>query len=191
MCVIYVKPKGVDMPTNEILKAMYKANHDGCGFCTPTKSYKGLSFASFMREIKSVEKDEPCIMHFRWATHGSVKRSNCHPFYDYETGTWFAHNGILNVRPKKDKTDSETAFRELFVPYIKRYGLDSDDTKYTIHQVKANTGSKFAFLQGDTLRLYGDFQVREGCYYSNLRFMYYLQSDRIYRHNRDIYGNRI
>ena len=156
MCVICVKPKGVDMPTNEILKAMYKANHDGCGFCTPTKSYKGLSFASFMREIKSVSKDEPCIMHFRWATHGSVKRSNCHPFYDYQTGVWFAHNGILNVRPKKDMTDSETAFRDIFLPYIAEYGLKSDEARYTIKQVLANTSSKFAFMQGDDVQLFGN-----------------------------------
>ena len=182
MCVICVKPKGVEMPSNEILKAMYKANHDGCGFCTPTKSYKGLSFASFMREIKAVEKDEPCIMHFRWATHGSVKRSNCHPFYDYQTGVWFAHNGILNVRPKKDMTDSETAFRDIFLPYIAEYGLKSDEARYTIKQVLANTSSKFAFMQGDDVQLFGNYERFRGCYFSNLRFMIYANDYR-FRHN--------
>ena len=172
MCVICVKPKGVEMPSKEMLKAMYKANHDGCGFCTPTKSYKGLSLASFMREVKSVDINEPCIMHFRFATHGSVKRSNCHPFYDSETGTWFAHNGVLDVMPDKDMTDSETAFRKYFVPYIKRYGLDSDRTRYVIDQVRAY--SRFAFLQGEDIRLFGDYQQIEGCMYSNLRFLYYV-----------------
>ena len=59
MCVICVKPKGAQMPSNEIIIAMYRANHDGCGFCTPTKSYKGLSFSTFMRELKKVSVDEP------------------------------------------------------------------------------------------------------------------------------------
>ncbi len=180
MCVICVKPKGVSLPSNKIIRAMYQANHDGCGFCTPTKSYKGLSLASFMSEIAKVSKDEPCIMHFRLATHGSVKRDNCHPFYDGETGTWFAHNGVLNVRPKRDTTDSETAFREIFVPYIKQYGLNADETRYTIRQVLANTSSKFAFLQGEDLQLFGEYKqlANGGCWYSNLRFMYYMNDYR-------------
>lgn len=120
------------------------------------------------------------IMHFRLATHGSVKRDNCHPFYDGETGTWFAHNGVLNVRPKRDTTDSETAFRELFVPYIKQYGLNADETRYTIRQVLANTSSKFAFLQGEDLQLFGEYKqlANGGCWYSNLRFMYYMNDYR-------------
>lgn len=181
MCVICVKPKGAEMPSKEILQAMYRANHDGCGFCTPTQSYKGLSFAVFMQKIKSVGKDEPCVMHFRWATHGSVKKSNCHPFYDCETGVYFAHNGVLNVRPKGDMTDSETAFRDLILPYIKKYGLNSDEVKYTINQIIG--GSRFAFLQGDEVQIYGNFYSRMGCYFSNLNFVHFIFDERIYRHN--------
>lgn len=171
------------MPDREILKAMYRANGDGCGFCTPTKYYRGLSFDTFMQKISRVRVDEPCIIHFRLATHGSIKRSNCHPFYDASTGTYFAHNGILNVIPYRDTTDSETAFRSLFVPYIRQYGIDSDEVRFSIAQVRANTGSKFAFMQGEDVRLFGDFHHYDGCMYSNLRFLCYLQEDRIYRHN--------
>ena len=189
MCVICVKPKGVQMPSREILRAMYQANSHGCGFCTPTLYFRGLSFDSFMQKIRKVSIDEPCIMHFRLATHGSVKRSNCHPFYDADSDTYFAHNGILNIHPAGDKTDSETAFRDIFVPYIKAYGFDSDDTRYAIRQVRANTGSKFAFLQGGELHLYGDFQRFAdcpGCFFSNLRFTYYIYEMRIFRHNMDV-----
>lgn len=189
MCVICVKPKGAQMPSNEIIIAMYRANHDGCGFCTPTKSYKGLSFSTFMRELKKVSVDEPCIMHFRWATHGSVKRSNCHPFYDEETRTWFAHNGVLDIVPVGDMTDSETAFRRYLVPEIAGHGLASAELKDAVKRVIG--GSRFAFLQGDEIELFGNFQYRFGCFYSNLNFVHLIQEERIYRHNLRVFGNRI
>lgn len=190
MCIICYKPKGVEMPSREVLKAMYRANSDGCGFCTPTKYYRGLSFGTFIQKIGQVGKEEPCIIHFRLATHGSVKRGNCHPFYDATTGTYFAHNGILNVIPDRDTTDSETAFRRLFVPQIRRHGLQSDELAYSVAQVRANTGSKFAFMQGDDVLLFGDFQAYDGCLCSNLRFIYYLEEERVFKNNIGRYGYR-
>lgn len=103
-----------------------------------------------------------------------MKQGNCHPFYDADTGTWFAHNGVLRVQPYKDSTDSEAAFRKLFVPYIRRYGLNAAETRETIMQVRANSGSKFAFMQGDDVRLFGDFIMRDGLYFSNLRWQWYV-----------------
>lgn len=177
------------MPSKEIITAMYRANHDGCGFCTPTKSYKGLSLASFLREISAVTPDEPCIMHFRWATHGSVKRSNCHPFYDGEADLWFAHNGILDIVPDGDMTDSETAFRSIIAPVVRKSGLDSKEAVRVIENVAGV--SRFALMQGDQVRLYGTFFERFGCHYSNLNFVHLILEDRIYRHNIGSYGRRI
>lgn len=174
MCVICYKPKGVETPDRETLYAMYHANSHGCGFCTPTKLYRGLSFDTFYKAIKKVSTNEPCIIHFRLATHGSIRRANCHPFYDRETNTFFAHNGVLNIQPDKDKTDSETAFRHIFVPYIQQYGLQSAELRDTVIQVRANTGSKFIFMQGDNITMFGDFLPFDGCYVSNKRFLAYL-----------------
>ena len=171
MCVICIKNRGVEMPTDDILKLMYMANREGCGFCTPTLSYKGLSFDSFMKKIRQVKRDEPCLIHFRLATHGSVKTSNCHPFYDRQTNTFFMHNGVLGISAKKDMTDSETAFREYFLPVIRTYGLYSRELKETVSKIIG--GSRFAFMQDGDLRVFGDFQEYRGLYFSNLRFMYY------------------
>ena len=179
MCVICIKPKGAQMPSNEIINAMFSANHDGCGFCTPTLSYKGLSIASFLREIKKVPDSEPCIMHFRWATHGSVKRSNCHPFYDENTQTWFAHNGVLDIRPVGDMTDSETAFRYIIAPKIALYGFGSKEVEDAVKDVIG--GSRFAFLQGDNVSMYGNFYNRFGCFYSNLNFVHLIGQSQPYR----------
>ena len=156
MCVIIVKPAGVKMPTSDIINAAFHANPHGCGFISPSTFYKGMSIKSLKKNLKQVSDDEPCIIHFRLATHGSIKRANCHPFN--RGNVWFAHNGILDIRPERDMTDSETAFQNVI-------GF-----------------SKFAFLQGDRLKMYGDFiKQDDGCYYSNLRFMSYVGWERNYR----------
>lgn len=170
MCVIVVKPAGKSLPTKTDLKRMFNINHDGCGFATPSATYHTMDFEDFYAHLKKVAKKEPCIIHFRWATHGSVKVQNTHPFYDKATDTYFAHNGILGVEPKGDKTDSETAFRKYLVPAIKKGGFDGDDLRYAVYNIIG--GSKFAFLHGNKLKLFGSFLEYGGCLYSNLRHLY-------------------
>lgn len=169
MCIIITKPAGVEMPEKEILMLCAIHNRDGCGFATPGKVYHNLNYNTFQRELDKVSKDEPCIIHFRWATHGSVKKANCHPFYDRSTGIAFAHNGVLGIKPMGDMTDSETAFRTRLLPVIKQYGLDS---RALAAEVRSIIGySKFAFLDSDgKLRMFGPYHLMNGCYYSNLNF---------------------
>lgn len=175
MCVIIVKPAGVKMPDNDTLKAAYQANSHGCGFISPSAFYKGMSFDSFKRHLKQVSDDEPCIIHFRLATHGSIRRANCHPFNRGDV--WFAHNGILNIMAQGDMTDSETAFQNIIYPAIEKYGYGSIQMDMAVKRVIG--WSKFAFLKGESLKLYGDFiRYEDGCYYSNLRFMPYVGWER-------------
>ncbi|MBR1526823.1 MAG: class II glutamine amidotransferase [Prevotella sp.] len=173
MCVICYIPKGVETPSREIVTAMHRANSHGMGMCTPSDKYKGMSFDTLYRHLRKRSIDEPCLLHFRLATHGSIKNANCHPFYDAITDTYFMHNGILDIEPKGDMTDSETAFRDILVPEIKASGLDSDELAYAVNYIIGY--SKFAFMQGDKVRLFGDFLKRYGVYYSNLRFSYYMR----------------
>ncbi len=156
------------------VKAMHRANPHGCGIVTPTDHYKGMSVELLLRHLHKRHIDEPCIMHFRLATHGAIRRSNCHPFYDKQSDVWFAHNGILPVQPFKGKTDSETAFRRLFVPLIREYGIDSDELAYTVNQIIG--GNKLAFLDGNgEVRLFGEYYEWHGSLFSNLRFRYFLR----------------
>ena len=174
MCVICIIPKGVELPTRDELTAMYRCNPDGMGFCTPTVQYRGLSFSKFLNKLRKRDINEPCIMHFRLATHGSVKPSNCHPFYDGSTGTYFAHNGILSVTPKGDMTDSEFAFKRILVPCIKRNGIHSPEFAFIVSAIIGY--SKFAFMQGENVCLHGSFIERNGRMYSNLRFLPFVAS---------------
>ena len=170
MCVIIYKPKGIELPSIELLTKARNHNSHGCGIVAPNVFYKGLSFESFKRNLKKCSKEEPVLIHFRYATHGSIKKANCHPFFDSDTNTFFMHNGILSaIKVKDDRTDSETAFRNILVPYIKKYGLDSTEVSETANWIKGY--SKFAFIQGDRVVLFGDYIFRDGLYFSNLRFM--------------------
>lgn len=170
MCVIVFKPAGTEMPKNEIIRACARANRDGFGFCTPTKFYKSTSFERFREQLAKVETDEPCIMHFRYATHGNVCKGNCHPFKQGDV--YFAHNGVLSIRPYAGKTDSETAFLKYIYPAIAKHGFHSSEADKAIEDTIE--GTRFALMQGEDVRLFGDFKQIEGCFYSNERFMYYM-----------------
>ena len=159
------------MPSEEVLTACNRANPHGFGFVSETDFYKGFDFNQLLDRLSRVPDNENCIIHFRLATHGSVRRSNCHPFNHGDV--YFAHNGILDIRPYKDKTDSQTAFEKYIYPCIETYGLESDELRYTVSRIIG--GSKFAIMQGGDIRLFGDFTRRDdGCLYSNRRFETFL-----------------
>ena len=171
MCVIIYKPAGKELPNSDILDRAYQRNPHGCGLVSPSVFYKGLSYNSFKKNLKECKINEPLLIHFRFATHGSVKKANCHPFFDEETETYFMHNGIMyGIKPSKDKTDSECAFRWLLQPYIKKYGLFSKKVTETANQIRGYY-SKFAMMQGSNVELFGEYFQYQVCYFSNLRFL--------------------
>lgn len=171
MCIIIAKPQGVALPPAQTIYNCALHNPHGFGFATVAGVYKTMDFRTFYKRLQEVaDVDTAMILHFRIATHGSLKRANCHPFWDKETGVAFAHNGILNIEPYKDMTDSETAFRGLYVPIIREYGLDSDELRYEVHETIGF--SRFAFLGPDSeIRLFGHFYKWRGCAFSNQSFL--------------------
>lgn len=178
------------MPSNDIIDAAALANPHGFGFASPSVQYKGMSLKKFKKMLKQVPTSEPCIMHFRFATHGSVRQANCHPFKRGDV--WFMHNGILDIEPIADMTDSETAFQEILWPAICRYGIESNIFKAIAEDIIH--GSRFAFLQGDKLVTLGTYfkYNNDGCLYSNLRFTSYINYCNVmqpYRHNYRGYMN--
>lgn len=167
MCVIIVKPAGQQFPSDDILRRAHAYNPHGCGFASTNHHYKGMDFDKFLEHLHKVDESEACIIHMRYATHGSIKTANCHPFRD--RGVWFAHNGILPITPIGDMTDSETAFRTEIAPVIRECGFGSKDMDEIATEVAGV--SRFAFLKGKDIRTYGRFFKMRGCEYSNLNFM--------------------
>ncbi|MCC8037327.1 MAG: class II glutamine amidotransferase [Bacteroidales bacterium] len=171
MCVIIIKPAGVKLPSFKTLNACHAANPDGCGFCTPRGIFKSLSYSAFKRALRDVSDAEPCIIHFRYATHGSVSDRNCHPFAS--GGLFFAHNGVLPITPRGDMTDSETCLIDEVRPLIDHLGFDNPATDIFLRDIAGF--SRFAIMKGDQVKLIGDFYRRhddpgDRCLYSNLRF---------------------
>ena len=167
MCVIIYKPKGIEMPGKEILAKINRHNHDGYGFVSTKHSFKTMYYGKFLNHLQRVRIDEDCIIHFRLATHGDKCRTNCHPFS--ECGVYFAHNGVLPITPMTGKTDSETAFRRIVYPAIARYGYHSDEADNIINSIIGL--SRFALMYNGEVRLFGDYTVLDGIYFSNLRWL--------------------
>ena len=167
MCCIIYKPKGVQMPRLDILNRIQRINHHGYGFVSSKHRYKTMDYQKFLDHLSKVGTNEECIIHMRWATHGSKCRKNCHPFA--ENGVYFAHNGVLNVYPVADMTDSEIAFKTMVYPAIKKYGYGSQEVYRLINSFIGY--SKFALMYRGEVRLYGDYTKINGVYYSNLRWL--------------------
>ena len=172
MCVILIKPAGVTMPKKAILNMMAAHNKHGFGFCSSSgRNFKTTNYNLFLRELDKVTASEACIVHMRWATHGSVCTSNCHPFYDNETGYWFAHNGVLPIASVNNMTDSETAFRSRFVPALKTMSITSREFDDVVNNIRGY--SRFAFMKGKDIYIYGDYKEMFGCYFSNDNWLPY------------------
>lgn len=169
MCCLIYKPAGTVMPSYDILKACSIKNPDGFGFVSSKRFFKSMSFVEFYKELFKVGTDEDCVIHMRYATHGSVCERNCHPFYNCSTNSYMAHNGVLCIRPIGDMTDSETAFQRFIVPQIKKHGLFSKQVDNVVDNIIGS--SKFAIMQNGNVRLFGHYECIDGVYYSNLYFM--------------------
>lgn len=166
MCCIIYKPKGVEMPSESILNKIQRINHDGYGFVSSMHHFKTMDYNKFLTHLSKVRTNEECLIHMRYATHGSICKCNCHPFKCGDI--WFMHNGILPITPKEDRTDSETFFTKIY-PTIARWCFGSPEADNAIKSMQG--GSRFAFMQNGRVYLYGRYEEIDGVLYSNLRWL--------------------
>ena len=177
MCIICVKTKGNQFPSLERVQNMCDNNGDGfaMAYYTPKgvtifKTLKKDEFISKYKEVMKLDKDKTSlIIHTRIKTHGTMRVENCHCWRDKKTGLVFAHNGILSIANRDDMTDSETFFRDIFVPIYRLHGWEG--AKKAINAVIAS--SKFAFLtqRGDIVTFGNYVDGKDGCFYSNTTYL--------------------
>lgn len=183
MCVICIKNSGVELPTRKELMMAFECNPHGCGFVASNGAYwRGMRFDEFYAKLtSSVGIDDSCIIHFRYATHGSHKVSNCHPFKCGDL--YFAHNGVLPIRTKDDKTDSETVFRSTLAPAADIFGFGTDAFNGVVN--RNIFSSKFAFMYKGKIRYYGRWiKEDDGLIWSNLN---HRPFGSYYGHNRVVF----
>ena len=151
MCVIVLKFKGADFPSKNVIKACMKANPDGYAAAWNQdgrlQTFRTMDEAAMLAKYDEIRRLDPkttgLVFHARIATHGSKTLANCHCWTNDDGTLAFAHNGVLsNIGNRDDMTDSETFFRDYFLPVMEGCGLP-------VATKVANAvigGSKFAFM---------------------------------------------
>lgn len=83
MCVAILVPKGIPVPSDEILKQAADHNRDGGSVSWPFEGKvhwaKGLTAEEVIEVARQIQHG-PCIIHFRIATTGGKIPELCHPF---------------------------------------------------------------------------------------------------------------
>ncbi len=187
MCVICVKPVGVKLPNEEVLKKCFFANPDGAGYMFIENEQvhikKGyMTFDTFYTEItndyKRINGDKKAIvMHFRIGTSGSKTAGLTHPYpisselsklkeTDCYANIGVAHNGILSITSgysyknldKEDKNDTMAFITDYISLFIKTDDDLKDEDKLSIIKRLIGGTNRLAFLTTKEVRLIGDFE---------------------------------
>lgn len=136
MCQAIVKPAGISID-KELLEQAWRDNPDGAGIAYRTlkgqvKTTKGFfdyeDFLAFYEGYSHLDM----LIHFRYATHGSIRVENCHPFA-LAPNVALAHNGILSKHlPVKgdDRSDTRVFVEDFLIPK-----LSGSDTHKELQQV--------------------------------------------------------
>ena len=189
MCIAVVKPCGVAMPSEDILKNCFYSNPDGAGIMLVRDKQvlirKGyMTFADFMAALTALEvgEHELCGLHFRITTAGGTSKANCHPFplsqvagdlknICLETDAAMMHNGIFGPG-RQDLSDTM-----LFVmdhaadPFIRRKIFTDKGCHEYLRRL--THGSRVCFFSAKHgYKLLGDWRKDAGVYYSNTSYLY-------------------
>lgn len=153
MCVIVVKPKGVQIRKG-YLKNCYLSNPDGAGFMyvkdgkvVILKGY--FHFETFYADFAKAEKinrKSPFVLHFRIATSGGVNYENCHPFKIDEHNA-FVHNGIFyNLSYANYNLSDTQVFNNTILQNLPTGWQNSTGVFNLLETYAKESASKLAFL---------------------------------------------
>lgn len=192
MCIIAIKSKGIDIPNEEILQNMWRANRDGAGFMYAHNGVvnieKGfMTYESFYSAIRKLDKkyglkNLPLIMHFRITTHGGTKPENTHPFpitdsvgvlkkLNVTAKIGVAHNGIIDIRPREGISDTMEYVASQLAPLSRAMPKFYKNADLMEMVANAIGGSRMAFMNGDgDIYTIGAFVEEGGMRYSNRSF---------------------
>lgn len=154
MCVIIVKCKGSDFAPLDVIEKCIQHNPHGFSIGWNENgqlmTFRTMNPTEAMAKYKQLTEtlnplETALVFHARIATHGSQKIENCHAFRHGNIA--FFHNGILSIPNRDDMTDSETYFRDFFVPAMEGCGFEF--AMKMSRAVLGNTNNKFAVIDKD------------------------------------------
>lgn len=196
MCIIIVKNKNINVPSEEILRTCYLNNPDGVGFALQHENKviieKGyMSYDEFMTDLRKYESTHDLtqtamIFHFRITTHGKTIAGNCHPFplsnrlKDLQSTHLtaplaLAHNGIIDILVDRKKGISDTiSYIQNELYYIDKAVPTWYKNKDIMEMISNRVTSKLAILpaQGDPITV-GKFVTDGELKYSNTSYKEY------------------
>lgn len=204
MCIAIVKPIGVDVPSENILKNCFENNKDGAGFAF---NYNGrviikkgfMRFEDFMNAFNSYNskysfKDRGLLIHFRIATHGGVNQSMTHPFpiqgdngalqkIEYVSNYAVIHNGTISLTSSKANRENNMSDTAVFIrDYLYDIATNKDwfNNETNIDLIEKLIDSKMAILnnKGEFIKTSG-FTEDNGVFYSNTSY-----KDNYFRHKK-------
>ena len=192
MCIIAIKSRGIDLPSEEILQNMWRVNSDGAGFMYAKDGVvhieKGfMTYERFYSAIRKLDeeyglKSLPLIMHFRITTHGGTKPENTHPFpitdsigvlktIKVTAKLGVAHNGIINIRPRDGISDTMEYIASQLAPLSRAMPKFYKNADLMEMVSNAINGSRMAFMNGNgEIYTIGSFVEEGGMRYSNRSF---------------------
>lgn len=212
MCVIVVKPSGIDMPSKETLENCFRRNSDGSGYMFVENNQvhikKGyMTFNDFyenvMADYNRMGGKQNCfVMHFRIGTQGSNSKELTHPYpvsknldelkmTESYTRIGMAHNGIISLTSRRDEKVDRNDTMAYITDYISLFMKTEDDfkdeDKMKVVKNLLGSGNKLAFLMKDHLYMVGEFTEDEDtkCFFSNMYWKPYKFSNNYYSRYND------
>jgi hypothetical protein len=109
MCLIFVSQDPQSWAiTNERLDRAKANNPHGCGLAFWDRLKWKTVLNPSTEQIQAIARVAPCIVHYRFATHGEHSASNTQPFRLSDNHV-FAHNGIVSgTLSGRQNTDSDS-----------------------------------------------------------------------------------
>lgn len=123
MCLAIVKPVGRRLDYEE-MRLAWCSNPDGAGFTARVRkvlvTVKGMyeDFDDFW-EAWTPYADCTALVHFRWATLGTVNKDNCHPFLVDKYAA--IHNGHFAGYGTKEISDTRHWLDGVLGPLLRKY----------------------------------------------------------------------
>ena len=162
MCLIIHKPTADSIIPEFILDNAERINPDGFGIvytdnneCVRTMDYETA------RELISVAR--PFVAHYRYATRGTINKSNCHPYVVNASEDMRNVDGIVRLFSNgtvADLGDDELCDTKVVAKMLKRIPEEYWD------DVLSMTDTRFALTSLYGVERHGEWHERDGIYFS-------------------------
>lgn len=200
MCVAVYKPAGAVVVKKDMHEC-FKSNNDGAGFAYLNNHGEAViekgffNFKSFWKAFRE-HMNKEALIHFRYATHGTLDSDNCHPF-QLPRGGAVIHNGIIHwctpKNPNAKKSDTRYFAEDVLTPIIHE-GVSLHTVKDDLEKA-IGSGNKLAIFTDGKVLLVNERAGawREGVWYSNMswnRIGWYV-TPRNYFYNAGYYDSKL